>query len=95
MPLQQGTLDGVCAGVLLYLGYALLMFDFPEDARTHCVPEETAYDKAATAAREATVAGRPASAPALVLASWPWRRFAMFLSLWVGAGFMAFIGRYL
>ena len=91
----------MCAGVLLYLGYALLMFDFPEDARTHCVPEETAYEKAkmARAAHDAAVTGpagvTAARAPALVLASWPWRRYAMFLSLWIGAGFMAFIGRYL
>ena len=32
----QGTLDGICGGILLYLGYALLTHDFPEDAATHC-----------------------------------------------------------
>lgn len=31
----QGTLDGICGGILLYLGYALLTHDFPDDAAKH------------------------------------------------------------
>jgi len=33
----QGTFDGICAGILLYTGYSLLMMDFPRDIAFHCV----------------------------------------------------------
>ncbi|KAK7196488.1 cation transporter [Novymonas esmeraldas] len=33
--LTQGILDAVCAGILLYLGFQLLMTDFYVDVRTH------------------------------------------------------------
>ena len=65
--LVQGSFDAVCAGILLYIGFALLFHDFPEDMDAHC--EGNAHDG--------------------------WRRFGMFVCLWVGAGLMAFIGRYL
>jgi solute carrier family 39 (zinc transporter), member 1/2/3 len=65
--LVQGTLDGVCAGILLYLGFTLLAVDFPADMKRYC-----------TGAR----AG----------AGW---QGGMFLALWLGAGGMAFIGKYL
>jgi len=68
MLLVQGTFDGVCAGLLLYVGTQLLHIDFPEDMirfANNSVPHARL------------------------------KRFGMFLSLWVGAGFMAFIGKYL
>eukprot|EP00026_Physarum_polycephalum_P008541 Phypoly_transcript_08629.p1 GENE.Phypoly_transcript_08629~~Phypoly_transcript_08629.p1 ORF type:complete len:358 (+),score=51.76 Phypoly_transcript_08629:402-1475(+) len=34
--LIQGTFDGVCAGILVYIGYVLLLKDFPEDMEKHC-----------------------------------------------------------
>jgi len=34
--LIQGTFDGVCGGILLYIGYVLLIKDFPEDMKQHC-----------------------------------------------------------
>ena len=33
--LVQGTLDSVCAGILLYIGFALLLADFPADVHAH------------------------------------------------------------
>ena len=65
--LVQGSFDAVCAGILLYIGFALLFHDFPEDMETVC--QGNAHDTA--------------------------RRVGMFLCLWIGAGLMAFIGRYL
>ena len=35
--LVQGTFDGWCAGILLYIGYYLLLKDFPEDMEHHCL----------------------------------------------------------
>lgn len=69
---MQGTFDGVCGGILLYIGYALLTHDFPEDARLHC-------------------------GPGSVISSAPrqWKRRAMYACLWIGAGFMAYIGKYM
>ena len=34
--LVQGTFDGVCGGLLLYLGFGLLVLDFPQDVKAHC-----------------------------------------------------------
>ena len=65
--LVQGSFDAVCAGILLYIGFALLFHDFPEDMEAFCNGNK--HDS--------------------------WRRLGMFFCLWVGAGFMAFIGRYL
>ena len=31
--LVQGTLDSICAGILLYIGFSLLLADFPADVR--------------------------------------------------------------
>jgi zinc transporter 1/2/3 len=67
--LVQGTFDGVCAGLLLFLGYSLLLRDFPEDVRRF-----TSGKDRATAA---------------------WRQAGMFAATWLGAGLMAFIGKYL
>jgi zinc transporter 1/2/3 len=67
--LVQGTFDGVCAGMLLFLGYSLLLRDFPEDVRRF-----TGGKDRATAAR---------------------RQVCMFAAMWLGAGLMAFIGKYL
>ena len=65
--LVQGTFDGLCAGILIYIGFTLLVVDFPSDLRKHC-------------------ANKPRSALLKSL---------MFACLWVGAGLMAFIGKYL
>jgi zinc transporter 1/2/3 len=65
--LIQGTFDGVCAGLLLYLGFVLLLLDFPRDVR------EYVTGKAGAAMRMA----------------------ALFSSLWLGAGLMAAIGKWL
>ena len=32
----QGTFDSVCGGILIYLGYSLLLHDFPRDMARHC-----------------------------------------------------------
>jgi len=34
--LIQGTFDGVCGGILLYIGFILLLKDFPEDMKRYC-----------------------------------------------------------
>jgi len=65
--LVQGTFDGVCGGILLYIGYSLLLKDFPEDMERHC-------------------RGHPME---------KYMRASMFIALWIGAGLMAFIGKYL
>jgi zinc transporter 1/2/3 len=31
----QGTLDSLCGGILLYIGFSMLVKDFAEDAATH------------------------------------------------------------
>jgi len=63
----QGTFDAVCGGILLYIGYMLLLKDFPEDMEKHCTGKESEEAK----------------------------RAGMFFALWLGAGLMAFIGKYL
>jgi len=68
MLLVQGTFDGVCGGLLLYVGTQLMHIDFPNDMTRFC-PDKDPHAKL--------------------------KRFGMFLSLWVGAGFMAYIGKYL
>jgi len=65
--LIQGTFDGVCGGILLYIGFVLLLKDFPADMKKHC--NDSPYRD--------------------------YMRAGMFLSLWTGAGIMAFIGKYL
>ena len=80
--LVQGVFDSICAGILLYLGYALVMFDFPEDVRTHCKEEDS---EAVTSGPKAATTGTRV----------PWRRYAMYLALWMGAGAMAVVGMYL
>ena len=44
--LVQGTFDGVCAGLLLYIGFAMLLGDFNKDLARLCdapgVPPKTA-----------------------------------------------------
>ena len=32
----QGIFDSLCAGILLYVGFTLLLADFHRDAETHC-----------------------------------------------------------
>ena len=59
--LTQGSFDGICGGILLYLGFGLLFVDFPRDL-------ENAKG---------------------------WRvRVGFMISLWTGAGLMAFIGEH-
>ncbi|GAM19782.1 hypothetical protein SAMD00019534_029570 [Acytostelium subglobosum LB1] len=65
--LVQGILDGLCAGVLLYIGFCLLLKDFPEDVEKHC--KDRKYE--------------------------PLMKAGMFWAMWIGAGILAFIGRYL
>lgn len=65
--LVQGIFDSFCGGILLYIGYSLLLKDFPEDIELHCRGKKREH----------------------------LRRYAMFVSLWIGAGVMAFIGKYL
>ena len=70
--LVQGTFDGICAGLLLYIGFAMLLGDFNKDLARLC-------DNAP---------GVPPKTASL-------RRATLYLSLWLGGGSMAFIGRYL
>ena len=65
--LVQGTFDGVCAGLLLFLGFSLLLRDFEDDLKRFC-------------------GGKPHEGA---------MRAGMFAALWIGAGTMAFIGRWL
>ena len=65
--LVEGTFDGLCAGLLLYVGFQLLFFDFREDVKKYC-----------------------RSSPRK-----NWMRAGLFVALWTGAGFMAYIGKYL
>ncbi|EFA84409.1 zinc/iron permease [Heterostelium album PN500] len=32
----QGIFDAICAGILLYIGFSMLLKDFPEDMNLHC-----------------------------------------------------------
>ena len=59
--------DGICAGILLYIGFSLLLKDFPEDMEKYCAGKK--HERA--------------------------MRIAMFVALWLGAGLMAYIGKYL
>jgi zinc transporter 1/2/3 len=90
--LVQGTFDGICAGILLYIGFCMLINDFPTDLAR--VSGETVRP-----AREAGSDGDGGGALKLVPATPPkyvgLRQLAMFVALWGGAGSMAFIGRYL
>jgi zinc transporter 1/2/3 len=64
--LVQGIFDSVCAGILLYTGFSLLIIDFPRDAAQVCKGK------------------------------YRWlMQLGMFAALWIGAGVLAFIGRYL
>jgi len=65
--LIQGTFDGICGGILIYLGYSLLLIDFPADIANYC-------------------RGKPNE---------NYRKAAMYGALCLGAGLMAFIGKYL
>lgn len=65
--LVQGTFDSFCGGILLYIGYSLLLKDFSEDMELHCQGKKREHLK----------------------------RYGMFFALWIGAGVMAFIGKYL
>ena len=64
--LVQGTFDGVCSGILLYVGMQLLLIDFPRDIKTFCSGVDPRK-----------------------------HLFGLFVGLWIGAGFMAYIGKYL
>jgi zinc transporter 1/2/3 len=64
--LVQGTFDAVCAGILLYTGFMLLLLDFPRDMLQHCTGKCKHL-----------------------------MQFGMFASLWIAAGVMAFLGKYL
>jgi zinc transporter 1/2/3 len=66
--LVTGIFDSVCCGILLYLGFQLLLHDFASDLRRYCDRRGVAHGGA--------------------------RRVAMFGGLWVGAGVLAFIGKY-
>ncbi|EPY25229.1 solute carrier family 39 (zinc transporter), member 1/2/3 [Strigomonas culicis] len=64
----SGICDSVCGGILLYLGFILLLVDFPADRRRFAAP------------------GTP----------YRWfKEFGLFFALWVGAGVMALIGKWL
>ena len=65
--LVEGTFDGICSGLLLYVGLQLLLIDFPNEIDEYC---RRSHDKIR-------------------------RLLGLFASLWVGAGFMAYIGKYL
>lgn len=39
----QGTFDGICSGILLYIGLVLLLKDFPEDMKKHCQGHKYEY----------------------------------------------------
>ena len=63
--LVQGIFDAVCGGILIYIGYSLLLIDFVRDMETVAVRPHKRLKQA-----------------------------AMFAFLWLGAGLMAFIGKY-
>ena len=77
--LLQGCFDGICAGILLHIGFCLLLRDFPRDVQRHCAAGAGAAGKAGEGKR---------AFPAV-------RRAAMYAALWGGAGFMAVVGKYL
>ncbi|ESL07554.1 hypothetical protein TRSC58_04755 [Trypanosoma rangeli SC58] len=64
----QAIFDSMCGGILMYLGFVLMLSDFPMDLRRHAG------------------AGMAHSG---------WKRLAMFVALWAGAGLMAGIGKWL
>jgi hypothetical protein len=105
--LVQGTLDSVCAGILLYIGFDLLIHDFAADVREKCQfrPGDSdgalepvtvttqGYNTLSTASPLSTKASqRDAS---LGQVDGRVLHAGMFAGLWLGAGFMAYVGRYL
>ncbi|RNF08711.1 cation transporter [Trypanosoma conorhini] len=64
----QAIFDSLCGGILMYLGFVLMLSDFPADLRKHA---------------------------AAGMAHRGWKRLAMFVALWAGAGIMAGIGKWL
>ena len=65
----QGTFDGICGGILIYLGYVLLLIDFPVDTKKamKLVPAEYALHV----------------------------KVGIYCCIYLGAGLMAYIGKYL
>lgn len=53
--LLQGTFDGACAGILLYLGFGLLLHDFQEDLVKHASSSQ--HGPCARARRRAAMFG--------------------------------------
>jgi len=64
--LVQGSFDSICGGILIYIGFSLLLIDFPRDMTKYCTGKYMRRKQA-----------------------------AMFFFLWLGAGIMAYIGKWL
>ncbi|KAN0055439.1 hypothetical protein ACTA71_008550 [Dictyostelium dimigraforme] len=63
----QGIFDAVCSGILLYIGFNLLLKDFPDDMNKSCNGKNHQY----------------------------LLKMGLFFAIWLGAGLMSFIGKYL
>ena len=98
--LTQGILDSICAGILLYLGFGLLLHDFPVSLQRFCTTTEvvtttSVADLGSSSARGSHVHKRVSTRKKIVT-GFRWVRCAMhFLCLWGGVGVMAAIGKFL
>lgn len=81
--LTQGTFDGICAGILLHIGFCLLIKELPRDLASLSSGAGTGGTTNSGPEKAALGLGRGL------------QRSLVFASLWGGAGLMAFIGKYL
>ncbi|KAK5584520.1 hypothetical protein RB653_006132 [Dictyostelium firmibasis] len=63
----QGIFDAICSGILLYIGFNLMLKDFPDDLNKLCNGKKYQY----------------------------LLKIGLFFAIWLGAGLMSFIGKYL
>jgi zinc transporter 1/2/3 len=83
----QGIFDSLCAGLLLHVGFSLLLKDFPADVERLVGDIDQAGADDASAV---VVAAAPSSQRALTC-----KRLGLHAALWTGAVLMALIGKYL
>lgn len=99
--LVQGTFDALCSGLLLHVGFSLLLKDFPADVeKLQAVGSselEATHSGTSKESRESPAAASATGTPAPTgsKCALTCKRISMHAALWVGAVLMALIGKYL